>query len=164
MLDYLSSADYLFLIEPKRVNERAKGLEWEQGERLHALAERGVLYLDNLEFWLSYQDFVARAEKMRLISLNGLNHSTVDFHYRSVATFSTKTTVSLHGKIEYLLDDLKDYRQRNAAVVIFTANQGRAENLCGLLNDKGFSAKLCPENPVFAGRFGRYGWKCEKRL
>lgn len=149
VLDYLSSADYLFLIEPKRVNERAKGLEWEQGERLHALAERGVLYLDNLEFWLSYQDFVARAEKMRLISLNGLNHSTVDFHYRSVATFSTKTTVSLHGKIEYLLDDLKDYRQRNAAVVIFTANQGRAENLCGLLNDKGFSAKLCPENPEF---------------
>ncbi len=148
-LDYLTSKDYLFLIEPKRVNERARGLEWEQGEQLHTLAERGVLYLDNLEFWLSYQSFVVRAEKMRLISLNGLNHSAVDFHYRSVATFSTKTTVSLHGRIEYLLDDLKDYQQRNAAVVIFTANQSRAENLCGLLQDKGFPAKLCPENPEF---------------
>ncbi|MBE7044222.1 MAG: transcription-repair coupling factor [Ruminococcaceae bacterium] len=142
ILDYCDSDTLIYLLEPKRLNERAKSLEWEQGELLDDLSERGLLLLGKMDFWFPYQEFVKRVEELPLYSLNGLNHSSIDYHYRSVCSFVTRTTLSLHGKVEYLLDDMKEYQNRKATVVILAANRSRAENLTGTLNDKKIPAKF----------------------
>ena len=140
-VDYLSKDDLLFLLEPKRLSERAKSLEWEQGEIISDLYEKGVLTLKGARFWIDYRDFAKKAVTKTLVALNVLNHSTADYSYNALFNFETRTALSFHGKAEYLLDDLKKWQQREYAVVILAGGRSRGENIAGYLQDKGFPAE-----------------------
>lgn len=142
ILDYIEDSDLVFIIDPKRICERGKTFEWEKNEQIAELKEKKILgpYKDN--FYRSYQNTVREVSGKRLIALDVLSHSTTDFKYKHIETFVTKTTVSFHGKIEYLYEDLRNWQSKNYTVVILCASRGRGENLAGTLVDKGIRARF----------------------
>lgn len=139
ILDFFNNDSLIFVLEPKRIAERNKSLEWEKGELINDFCERGILYCDGIDFWENYNNFIAETEKKKVITFTELSHTKTDFAYKMTADFITKTTVSFHGKVEYLYEDLKNWQSDGATVAILASNRARGENLAGLLNSKGIS-------------------------
>lgn len=140
--DYFSDNDLVFIIDPKRISERGKTFEWEKNEVVAELKEKGIIGAAKDSFYCSYHDKVHEMSVKKLISLDVLSHSSTDFKYKHLETFTTKTTVSFHGKIEYLYEDLRNWQSKNYTVVILCTSRGRGENLAGVLVDKGIRARF----------------------
>ncbi|MDD6736444.1 MAG: CarD family transcriptional regulator, partial [Clostridiales bacterium] len=149
LLDYFDDSSLVFLMEPKRIAERAKSLEWEQGEIIEDLSQKNLIAPDFANMWASYADISAQLQGLPLISVNSLTHSSINYTYKSIFNFSTKTTVSLHGKIDYLYSDLISRRKEGATVIVLASNRARGENLAGTLADKGIKCRYMHE----AGEF-----------
>ncbi len=149
VIDYFKEDSLVFLIEPKRIAERAKTFEWEIGEVLEDLSEKGLIIPKKTHLWESYLKVADELQSLPLVSLNSLTHSAINYTYNSIFNFVTKTTVSLHGKAEYLYNDLEERQKHGSTVVVLAANRSRGENLAGTLNDKGIACRYIHENPEF---------------
>lgn len=141
ILDYFTENDLVFIIDPKRICERGRSFEWEKGEQIADLKERGILGAHKDVFYSAYAEKVIEMSDKKLISLDVLSHTSTDFKYKHLETFTTKTTVSFHGKIEYLYEDLRNWQSKNYTAVILCASRGRGENLAGVLVEKGIRAR-----------------------
>ncbi|MBS7298268.1 MAG: transcription-repair coupling factor [Eubacteriales bacterium] len=137
--EYLSDDTIVFMIEPKRLNERAKTLEWEEGETVSELLGKAMLPKTPMP-WKSYKEFCEDIADRNRVSMNLLAHTSLDFKYTQIVDFVTKSTVSLHGKIDYLYDDLNEWKKQGATVVILASSASKGKNLSGTLNDKGFNS------------------------
>lgn len=142
VLDYFSDNNLVFVVDPKRIRERGKTFEWEKNEQITELKDKKILGEYKDSFYCDYIDKIREMSSKKLISLDVLSHSSTDFKYKHRETFATKTTVSFHGKIEYLYEDLKGWQNKNYTVVILCASRGRGENLAGVLKDKGIKARF----------------------
>ncbi len=143
--DYFTPDDLVFIIDPKRICERGVSFERDMAERVTDLKDKNILSSAKDAFCRPYRDIVKELSERRLVALDALSHSSCDFKYKRLETFVTKTTVSFHGKIEYLYDDLKKWQEQNYTVVILAASRGRGENLAGVLKDRGIRAKFAYE-------------------
>ncbi len=141
-LDCFTDNDIVFIVDPKRICERGRSFEREKGEQIAELKEKRVIGAYKDKFYSSYAEKVAEMSRKKLISLDVLSHSNNDFNYKRLETFATKTTVSFHGKMEYLYEDLRSRQERGYTVVILCATRGRGENLAGLLEEKGIKARF----------------------
>ncbi len=145
IISYLKEDTKVFLIEPKRLNERAKVFEWEIGEKMAEYM--GKICPKNIPLpWISYKTLSTAFSSCRMVSLNSLSHTSLDYKYTEILDFFTKTSVSLHGKIEYLFDDIKNWQKTDTTVVILAGNKNKAQNFNGLLNENGIKSVLSQEN------------------
>ncbi len=142
ILDYFTDNELVFIVDPKRIRERGKTFNWEKNEQITELKDKNILGEHKDSFYCDYMDKVIEMSRKRLISLDVLSHSNADFKYKHLETFATKTTVSFHGKIDYLYEDLKSWQNKNYTVVILCATRGRGENLAGVLKDKDIKARF----------------------
>lgn len=149
LLEYFDEEDIIFLAEPKRIAERAKSLEWDFAEQARELTEKNVIAKDFGSMWVKYADICGELQKRRLVSINTLTHSSINYTYKSIFGFNTKTTVSLHGRLEYLYDDLKKNGSADKTTVILAGSLSRCENLAGTLSDKGIKCRFARENAEF---------------
>ena len=143
VLDYFDENDLVFVIDPKRIAERGKTFEWEKGEIITELKNKGVLGTQkSIKVFLQYGEAIGKMTRKKVVSIDVLSHSRTDFNYRHTETFMTKTTISFHGKIDYLYEDLKSWQEKKYTVVILASTRGRAENLAGVLNERGIRARF----------------------
>ncbi len=149
LLDYFDNSKMVFVHEPKRLAERAKTISWELGEKIQDLSEKGIYLFGEKELMLPFEDFIEKAGKMKHISVNSLNHSSISYKYKAIFDFSTRATVSLHGKIDYLFDDLENWQKNDTTVIILASNRGRGENITGILNDRGIKAEFLNNSREF---------------
>ena len=140
LLDWFSEDAFVFVIDPKRICERGASFDKEKAELITELGERGMIKSAKEQFFLPYYDALDKMNARRVVCLDPLTHTRNDFLYKHLEMFTTKTTVSFHGKVEYLYDDLRAYAEKRAAVVILSSTRGRGENLAGTLKEKGFNA------------------------
>ena len=132
LLDYFGGGSLIFVIDPKRICDRGKTFEWEKGEIVSELKEKNVIGPEKDSFFVSYGDALNKMLGNRVVSLETLTHTSNDFKYKSLISFTTKTTVSFHGKMDYLFDDVKKWQENGYTVVILAATRGRGENLAGV--------------------------------
>ncbi len=149
--DYFDRDAISFIIEPKRLSERANTLEWEQGEVISELMGKAIPSKTPIPY-LTYKEFCERVSFLPLVSLNLLSHSSLNFKYTEIVEFITKSTVSLHGKVDYLYDDLENWKRSNATVVILASGDTRGKNLAGTLLEKGFDAKYASDKSFETGK------------
>ncbi|MCR4693390.1 MAG: transcription-repair coupling factor, partial [Firmicutes bacterium] len=149
VLDYFDSEDMIFLAEPKRIAERTKSLEWEFSEQIKELIERNIIAKDFGGEWAKYEDIVGQIQQKCLISINTLTHTSINYTYKSIFNFNTKTTVSLHGRFDYLYDDLKKTEGTDKTTVILAGSVSRGENLAGTLSEKGIKCRFEKGNTDF---------------
>lgn len=149
ILEYFDLDSAVFIIDPKRIFERAKSLEWEEGEKFSEFSNKAILPNGISVFRRDFGDIIGMAYKRRLITLDVLARSSTDIKPVHKADFTTKTTVSFHGKIEYLYDDLGQWRKKGYTAVILASNRGRGENLAGVLNDRGIPCRYLHDDRQF---------------
>lgn len=151
LLDYFTADSTAFVIDPKRISERGRTFAWERGEIVADLREKGILGEGRAEYYRSGAEVTAALSKMRLIALEMLSHTKNDFTFRHLEMFTTKTTVSFHGKIEYLFEDLQKWQEAGYTVIVLAATRGRAENLNGVFNERGIRSKISEDGSFERG-------------
>ena len=149
LIDYFKENDRIFTADPKRICERGKAFEREKAEIVTELKEKGIIGKNRDEYFFGYDAFMRCMEDKTVICMEALTHTQNDFHYKSLINFLTKTTVSFHGKIDYLCDDLKKWQENKYTVIILSATRARAENLSGVLNDRGIQTRLLYDSDEF---------------
>ena len=141
VLDYFEAEDMIFLTEPKRIAERARSLESEFSEIIKELTDKNLFAKEFGRVWASYSDIAADLQERRLISLNALSHSSINYTYKAIFNFNTKTTISFHGRVDYLFDDLEKSRNADKTTVILAGSRSRGENLSGTLCERGIKCR-----------------------
>ncbi len=141
LAEYLREGDFVFLAEPKRIAERVKSLGWEEGEQLSALRENGIPLISKYGYYGDYTKIKKIFASCRFVAINPLVHSNIDYKYSAVFNFKSGTTVSFHGKIDYLYEDLKRWAEEKYTVLLPAGNRSRGENLAGSINDKGIKCR-----------------------
>lgn len=149
LLDYFTDNDFVFITDPKRISERGRRFDTEKAELAAELREKDITDNAKMKFFLEYSDALLKLNEKKVICLETLTHTKNDFNYRHLEAFTTKTTVSFHGKIDYLYDDLERYKRDNTAVVILASTRGRCENLAGTLKERGFKAAFADKDKDF---------------
>jgi len=149
ILDYFDNNDVIFLTEPKRIAERAKTFEWDSGEQIKDLMGKNLICGDFAKYWVKYTDIASKLQKLPLVSINTLNHSGINYNYNAIFNFVSKTTVSFHGKIDYLFDDLEKNSKMGATTVVLANSRSRAENLVGTLTEKGIKCRYIHDKIEF---------------
>ncbi|MCH5210617.1 MAG: transcription-repair coupling factor [Oscillospiraceae bacterium] len=144
--DYFSNDDLVFIVDPKRIAERGKSFEWEKNEQITGLKEKRIIGAYKDSYYSDYTGKVLEMSAKKLIALDVLSHSSSDFKYKHLETFTTKTTVSFHGKIEYLYEDLHSWQEKKYTSVILCSSRGRGENLEGVLKEKGINARFVSDD------------------
>ena len=148
VLDYFDKSDIAFALDPKRISERLKTFAWEHNEIITELKLKQIIGTEKTDFYRSGEEIVNSLSEMRLIAVEILSHTKNDFSFKHLEMFVTKTTVSFHGKIEYLYEDLSKWQADGYTVVVLAATGGRAENLNGVFNERGIKCRIS-ENGTF---------------
>ena len=149
VLDYFDGTDLIFLAEPKRIAERAKSLEWEFSEQTKELIDKNIIARDFDAVWAKYADLSKEIQQKCLVSINTLTHTSINYTYKSIFNFNSKTAVSLHGRVDYLYDDLKKSEGTDKTTVILAGSVSRGENLAGTLSQKGIKCRFEKEKINF---------------
>ncbi len=149
LADYLLKDDFVFLVEPKKISERARNLAKEEAQILLGLSENGIIAKAKGGYFGDYGEIKEKFKKSKIISVNPLNHSSIDYQYNAIFDFQARTTINFHGKIEYLYDDLTRWTNEKYSVVILVANRSRGENLSGSIREKGIDCAYLGDNYEF---------------
>ncbi|MDY3032049.1 MAG: transcription-repair coupling factor [Clostridia bacterium] len=149
LLDYFDGECQIFIIDPKRICDRGKTFEWEKNEIVAELKNKNVLGREKDEFFVRYLDALDKMTRNTVISLETLTHTSNDFKYKSLVNFMTKTTISFHGKFDYLFEDVKKWQKNGYTAVILASTRGRGENLVGVLGDRGIPARFINDDEEF---------------
>ena len=152
VLDYFTNEDMAFVIDPKRVSERLESFGLESEETVAELKHKELIGKERTELYRTDADVVAALSKMRLIALEILSHTKNRFSFDQLVSFSTKSAVSFHGKLEYLYDDLLSWQKNGYTVVVLTATGSRAENLAGVFNERGIKTDISRDGTFISGR------------
>lgn len=151
MLDYFDADTTVFVIDPKRVCERMKAFLWEKHEQLTELKLKGVIADTKTELYKTQQEVILALSGMRLTAFEMLSHTKNDFTFRHLESIESKTTVSFHGKLEYLFEDLKRWQETGYTVIVLAVTEGRAKNLAGVFNERGISARISEDKSFKKG-------------
>ena len=150
LLDYIDDR-LIIVVDPKRISERGKSFEWEMGERISELKLRGGLSGKKQKFIVDYNEFLLEADKKSTLLLDVLTRNEADFKPDFSSVFNTRTSVSFHGKIEYFLDDLKNWSDNKNTVIILSHTEAKAKNICGVIKDKGIGCKISSDGTFEKG-------------
>ena len=139
--DYLSD-DLVFLVDSERINDRISNFAEDRAEQYADLIEKGILHGD-IKLFSDKTDVLSCLLKQRIININALG-SGIDFGARQ--------TVSFHGKIDYLYEDMEKWKENHTTAVILAVTEDKAKNLFGVISDKGYDCVLCKKKEIEEGK------------
>ena len=139
--DYIED-DLVFLVDSERINDRIINFNDDKAELYADLYEKGILRGD-IKLFADSGDIISKTERKRIIKVNALGGG-IDF--------SSRQTVSFHGKIDYLYEDMKKWAQNGETSVILATVPDKAKNLFGVISEKGYDCKLCKGREIEKGK------------
>lgn len=141
-----------YIIDSKRISERAKNIEWELGETVSSMLENGIISDKKGKYILNYNEVLSKISPLKTVVFNAFANTKSDFSYNFICDFATKTSVSFHGKIDYLIDDLRGWCEREFTVLIFARSESNAKNLNGVLMKRGFECSISEDGEFIEGK------------
>ncbi len=151
VLDYLDDDTMTFVIDPKRVCERMKTFLWEREETILELKLKGIIGESKAPLYKTQSEIVSELSRTRLIAFEMLSHTKNEFAFRHFESISSKTTVSFHGKLEYLYEDLRRWNDNGYTVAVLAVTDNRAKNLKGVFAERGIPARISEDGTFEKG-------------
>lgn len=150
VLDYFDKDTLAFVIDPKRVLERMKTFIWEREETVAELKIKGIIG-EKAQLYKSQQEIVAGLSALRLLAFEMLSHTKNEFSFKHLESIVSKTTVSFHGKLEYLYEDLRRWHENDYTVVVLAVTDSRAKNLEGVFRERGIDVRISSDGTFNKG-------------
>ncbi|MGE4282586.1 MAG: transcription-repair coupling factor [Clostridia bacterium] len=140
ILQYLSEDSIIFVDEPTRIKQKAETATFEYGETVKSMMEKGLLLEQTCELRLDYPELIYQLNNKMLIGLSVLSHASPDYTPKRTINMVTKTLHSFHGKIEFLYDDLKEWKQKKYRIIVLSGTKNRGQQLVKALDEMGLSS------------------------
>ncbi|WHH57606.1 transcription-repair coupling factor [Petroclostridium sp. X23] len=140
VLQYFNSNDLIFIDEPSRVRQKADTSAFEYNETAKTMMEKGLLLEQTYDLRLDYSELISRITAGAAVGLSALSHSSPDYRPKRMINMVTKTLHSFHGKIDFLYDDLKEWKQKKYRIIVLSGTKNRGEQLVKTLNDMGLNS------------------------
>ncbi len=139
ILDYLTDGYIVFLDDPARICETAKGEALQRSEMLKDLVERGILYGGKLTYNFDFLEAAKKFAELGAVNLCPLSHSNCEPKPKKLVSFTAKSLNNYGGKMEFFYDALRFYQKNKYRIIILAGSEHRCENLSRQLDDEGFS-------------------------
>ncbi len=133
-LDYFKDA-YIFIDEPKTISQNAKATEMDFSETLSELMEREVVLPKTKGLWAEYKTIVKQLLLHPAITMSSINASSAEFRAAASYNLLSRSMNSFHGKMDFLKEDLREYHQKKATVLLLAGASSRAESFSTELNN-----------------------------
>ncbi len=132
--DYFSDA-YVFVDEPKTLAQNAKAAELDMSEILSELMERAYVLPKTKGLWVDFKKVAKKLLEYKLFTLSSINAASSEFRAAASYNLMARSMNSFHGKMDFLKDDLRTYRENKATVLLLAGASSRAENFSTELNN-----------------------------
>ena len=159
LLDYLPEDAAVFLDEPVRLQQAARSVGAEHGERLGALADSGALLPGQTATGTDYAGLCERAGRCSVVYLSQLLRREPSRELANIVSLRHRAIPSFNGQWKDFESELGRWRRAGDRVLILCASAEAARALARSLRDAGIgvAAGLAPERQpgqVVVGRGG----------
>lgn len=135
LIDYLENP-LIILDDTQRCMGKLESTYFEFLEDFNSFLDRGDILPGQGNLLIPKEELYTIIENTSLITLNAFAKSYSNFVPKSIVTIDQITLHSYHGKLDLLIDDILDKKQRGYNVVILCGTRPRGERLVETLKDK----------------------------
>jgi transcription-repair coupling factor (superfamily II helicase) len=129
--------DYIMIMDDdKRCNGRLDSVIYEFEENYSSFLERGDILPSQGKLILGKDILVQKFNSSRLITINAFAKNNDFIENVESIPFSQITLNSYHGKIDMLIDDIKEKKKKGYKTVILSGTRPRGERLVDTLRDR----------------------------
>ena len=138
IMDYISDDAMVFWCDGNRISEAYEAEAARFAEDAADMAERGIIPKADGEYFVPLKKAVRRLTKHRFVGISGISHSVPEYRAKRVITFTAKSLAGFHGKLQFLYESLRYYKQSAYKIIVLGGSEIRAKNLLAQLMDEGF--------------------------
>lgn len=133
--------DYNYIIDdPKRCLGKIDSLYFEFNENFEAFLNRGDILPKQSELLFYKEDMLSKFEDKNLITLGTFLNNSEFLEPSSIISISQLTLTNYQGKIDLLIDDINDKKQKKYKTVILSGTRAKGERLVSTLRDRGIES------------------------
>lgn len=143
ILDY-AAMPLVIVDEPSRVKESLLAFEAEIQEAYGSFIENGVVLPDEARVFSPVQETFARIDKEQRIELVLLARGMDLRESGDVRSFAANSASLYHGRLEFLIRDIKTWRRKGYRVVVCVSTEDRAGRFAEVMSECGIEAVYVP--------------------
>ncbi|HOV69131.1 MAG TPA: CarD family transcriptional regulator, partial [Clostridia bacterium] len=137
--DYMSSP-IIFIDEPKRVRERAEGVQLEFEESFKSMLEEGRVLPAQAKVMTEYSNMVASMSGLQIVTFMMLTAANPDFAPKAMFTFSAKAMMSFGGREEPFVKEVANYLEWGYTLAIIGGGIHKCKRIEQRLGEAGIHA------------------------
>jgi len=139
ILDYLK--DFTVIIdEPNRVKQRYESINLEFQEHFKQLMEIDEVLPEQYNTYFTYDQLLSKLKEHKCISFNTLLKSSPDFRPDTIISFISRSMHTFHGKLELLMEELAQWKDKRYKVLILSGTADRGKRLVYSLREQNVNA------------------------
>ena len=140
--DYIPLDALVLMVEPKRLEERAKNYLWQLGEDVEALLEKGAIPDGDRQYTVSWDEVLGKLSDHALVMADNFTSGSYALKPRTAVARITKQLPSYGGSMETALSDIEHYMKTGFAMMVLCQTKNRAQALHQYLSEHGIPSAL----------------------
>lgn len=154
LLDYLPPKSMILIDEPKRSFDQIKLIEREHTEIYLNLLESGRILPGQMRGFINQEDLILSLANYPGAAFSLLPKQPNKFSPKAIINLQSKSIPAFNGKVDLLLEEIKEWRRQDYSVVLVISNQERCQNTRKALLENGIEAVIYDsfENTIVPGQ------------
>ncbi len=140
--DYIPSDSLVFIDQPARCADRAKGYLKQLGEDISALSKKGMIAMSAESFRISWDELTKRLADFPVYMADAFTVGRYPLEPRSLISIPAKQLPSYAGSAKTAAEDVELYLKQGYRVVVLAGDMRRAQVLQNFFKENGISAML----------------------
>lgn len=140
LFDYFNSKPIVMMDEPSRILQRIGTLTFEFQEMYENMLGKGEVLTSQGELLYSEGEMISSIQENKIITFNLLPKSVENFMPMAIVNFIAVTMHPFHGQVEFLVEDLKQWKAKKYRIVILSGTATKGQRLVESLREKDIEA------------------------
>jgi transcription-repair coupling factor (superfamily II helicase) len=136
LLDYLSENDSVVLLDNGRIKERYGAAYNSFLDSYKDHLEREKACKDQLSLAFTYTELLKQIENKQIITVDAISKRIPDFKIDEMVSVQTMESPLYHGKLEHMIDDLKQWLYKGYKVTIALGSESKCKNVEAALREE----------------------------
>ncbi|MEW9122668.1 MAG: transcription-repair coupling factor, partial [Thermotaleaceae bacterium] len=137
LVDYFQEDMLIFIDEPSRVREKGENKLREFQEIFKELLEKGEVLSEQSQLIADYDEILKAMEEKQIFALSSLPKDNPDFQPKTIINFSSRMTQTFHGKIDMLVEEIRNLKNRGYRTILLCGTEERGKRLEKSLGENG---------------------------
>lgn len=129
LMDYFNENDRVVFLDNSRIKERYGAAYNSFTESFKDHLEREKAFKDQLSLAFTYSELLAQIEGRQVLTVDAITKRIPDFKIDEMITVQTMESPLYHGKLEHMIDDLKQWLYKGYKVAIALGSESKCKNV-----------------------------------